>query len=97
MNGKSIDNTNNVTSTRIQTSDPKLRPNKNVLLSPGRIVSASYLLAKNRFRNIHVRGLTGAALAKEVFQSIANDGIPTLEKFRVKANKGEVPFKTTII
>ena len=63
---------------------------RTVLLSPGKMASASYLLSKNKFRKVSMNDLTGAPLAKEVFDQLEEKKLGKQRKFTVKQNKSVV-------
>ena len=71
-------------------ADDAMKCYRTVLLSPGKMVSASYLLLKNKFRKVSMNDLTGAPLAKEVFDQLEEKKFGKQRKFTVKQNKSVV-------
>ncbi len=92
LNGRNPDKTsdNGHGNDATDLTDDAMKCYRTVLLSPGKMVSASYLLSKNKFRKVSMNDLTGAALAKEVFDQLEEKKIVKQRKFTVKQNKSVV-------
>ena len=90
MNGRNLSDKPPEVTTPQPHYDAKHKANRTVLLSPGKIVSCSYLIAKNKFRYMKQNNLSGAALAKETFRSLEKENVGNLETFTIKNNNIQV-------
>ena len=90
MNGRDLNEKPVEMHTQQPQNDAKYKPNRIVLLSPGKIVSCSYLIAKNKFRYIKQNNMSGAALAKETFRQLEKENMGKLESFSIRQNNVQV-------
>ena len=70
-----------------QTRDEsEIRGYKAILLSPGRYVSLSRILAKSKLRGVKINNETGANAGKLLFQSVSQNGIGRVLRFKRRNN-----------
>lgn len=82
---------------RIEEKDDQLKPKepreeseirgyRAILLSPGRLVSLSRILAKAKLRGVKINNETGANAGKLLFRSISQNGIGRVLRFKRRNN-----------
>lgn len=84
MNGRNLSDKPPEVNTTQPQYDAKHKANRIVLLSSGKIVSCSYLIAKNKFRYLKHNNLSGAALAKDIFRNLEKEDVGSVEIFNIK-------------
>jgi hypothetical protein len=90
MNGKNLFSSETAIPPSLLHTTDELKAYKLILLTSGKIVSASVLLKKKKLRKITVNGLTGAPLSKHMFIKISEKHLGEHKTFVNKRNNNQV-------